>query len=285
MTVRHGIKPATVDVRDFSFHKSFPEFGATTPTALPFLEYNYDIGKTIPDQNADGYPYGCTGYTTTEYWQNIDGILYKAGFTYRKTCLIEGHDMNEGCDVRNALKSARVYGLQAVDEDTDQQALQHHKGKTFFVDKSPGRDWFDSMRIALRAHKDTRAGISIGTPWFPEWQHGGQNGVLTSNFFFDGNVGHYLWHNYLLVGELYIAGEPLIILKPWQGRNFGSGGWCYMGREAFNKAFDIYGTIAACPGPYDPKDIVTIKPELLQLVLVYLNRILMIIGRQIPNLA
>ena len=159
--------------------------------------------------------------------------------------------------------------MQVVGE-TEAEAKKRARGKFFHVDRVNGYDWFDSFRSALRRGQS----ISVGTPWFPEWQGIGQDGILTSLFVYDGTPSHYAWHNYKLCGEKIIDGQPYIVAKPWQGKGFGDNGWCYIGREAFNKAYDIYGTIGITQTKAKKEDIRTIQLTALQYVLIYFGRML-----------
>lgn len=275
--VKHGTKRSVLDRRDYAFHRTFPKYGASMPQDLPLMEYNYDAGLTIPDQNGDGWPYGCTGYTQTDLKQNQDKVRYEPAYTYLKTCMMEGHPPNQGCDVRISAKSLRVYGAEMPEETTDVQAAQHRSGQTFVIDRAPGRDWFDSFRIALRARKQ---GISTGTPWFPEWQYIGRVSILRTPVM-PQNIEDLAWHNYCVVGETTIDGKPYLRVKSWQGANYGQDGWVFMSRETFNVAFNTYyGTIGLITAKAAPEDIQTIKLDMYQTVLTYLNRILAIISNK-----
>jgi hypothetical protein len=281
--IKHGTRPAPLDARDYSFHRTFPHFGAASPAVLPPMDYSFDAGLTMPDQMADGYPYGCTGYAQTDCKTDQEKVVYLASYTYKKTCFMEGHDADRGCDLRNSAKSLRVYGAQQINE-TEEQAQTHKSGQSFSVDKVPGRDWFDSFRIALRAQrtKPVKNSISIGTIWFPEWGDPAPTGLLTEHFIFNGNINAYNWHDYKISGEKTIGGEPTLEVKSWQGRRVGADGWLYLNRAAFNKAFDIYGTLALTTAVAGPDDIRTIKLDTLQTILIFLNRILGLMRARIP---
>lgn len=101
------------DYRNYSFHRTF---GAVQKPLLD-VPLDYDAGLTMPDQVAEGYLYGCTGMTTADLGTDFDHKAYRGGYTYEKTCLMEGHGMDRGCYIINSLKSAIVYGLQAVGDD------------------------------------------------------------------------------------------------------------------------------------------------------------------------
>lgn len=272
--ILHGTRPAKLDTRDLSFHRTFPLAGAIAPALLPLMEYNYDLGRRMQNQNELGMPYGCTGMTQPEICSNQDGVLYKERYTYEKTCLMENHPDDQGCDIRTSFKSLMVYGLQAEDETTDQQAMQHIRGPYFNVDKAPGRDWFDSFRIALRAGAATKTCISLGIPWMTEFGAVGSDGILTSHFVYDGVPEHYSWHDSMISGEHTINGVPYLIDKSWQGKNVGDKGWVYFDRETFNKVFDNWGTLGMWPSKETPDNVVKIKVEIYRQVLDFLYRLL-----------
>ncbi len=286
--IRHGAKRTILDRRDYAYHKTFPHFGAAWGPELSLMEYTLDARKTMPDQNADGLPYGCTGYAQTDAKCDQEGVIYDPRYTYFKTCFMEGHEATTGCDIRTSAKSLRVYGALPYDpafsnlpmDQKDAEARKHKSGQTFFIDKAPGRDWFDSFRIALRAqYFNSNTPISTGTIWFPEWQSPEITGQLTDQFVYNNLPDEYEWHDYIIAGEHTIDGKPTMRVKSWQGPNYGDHGWVYVGRAAFNRAFDIYGTTGLTVAKASPEDVRTIDLDILQTVLDYLRRILDIIGK------
>lgn len=285
-----GIKPHLLDRRDHALHATFPQFGAVPPGDLPILIYNYDAGLSMPNQNAldqrftpalPPIPFGCTGECSTDLCGDEDKAIYDPQYTYDRTCDIEGHDYTSGCDIRNSMKSLTIYGLRK-DGETQLQAQARKRGKYFTIDKLVGRDWFDSFRLALRGNKRS---ISVGTPWFIEWASGnlGSDGLLTSQFIYNGNPSEYDWHDTKVSGEDLVNGEPVLMVKSWQGPNIGDRGWVKWDRATFNRAYDIYGTFSATPGmPVSAADIQYVKLTILQQALTFVNAILAIIGKQIP---
>lgn len=277
--IQNGAKRTRVDKRDYSYHRTF----SGIPTDLTLADFNLDAGLTMPDQNAEGLPFGCTGETQTDCLTDLTKKVYKAKFTYDKTCLMENHGTNEGCEIRNSMKSLRVFGAQEMTETTDLEATKHKGGQTFSVDKKKGYDYFDSFRLALRNEQKS---ISVGSPWPIEWARP-QKGVLTALFVYDGHPDHYSWHNWKVCGETTILEDgvfrPVLIGKSWQGKNYGEGGFHSIGREAFNKAFDIYGTIGLIQAKSAPGDIQTIQLDIRQTILDLINRMLSIIGYQLAN--
>lgn len=248
MKVRNGITPRRfwiplwgyvryTDHRDIAYHRTV----GSVATSLPLLEYNYDAGFGMADQNADGYPNGCTGYAQTEVAQDFDRMPYKAAYTYQKTLEMQGLPDGSGCDMRVSLKSTVVYGVQKTDETTDVQAEQHRQGPYLNVEQAPGMDWFDSLRLALR--NNPKRSLSVVTPWFHEWQSTSSSGIVTSLFVID-NVDAQEWHNHKLCGERVIDSIPYIVDKSWQGSNMGAGGWLYFDRATVNRVMAISATEA-----------------------------------------
>lgn len=263
--IQNGARPTELDPRDQSFHGTF---GALPTYNLP-EEFNVDAGKTMPDQNADGYPFGCTGYTQSDNAIDRDGNIYKPSYTYLKTCFMEGHQPNQGCDMRASLKSTRVYGLQKETETTDMEAEQHRGGQYFNVYDDGGLDWFDAIRSSVYSQKHA---VSCGSPWFSEWALP-QVGILPSVFTYDGIPNHYAWHNYAIKGWKVINGTTYLLVKPWQGKNYGDNGWVYMSRYVANKVFEIRGAVIYTQASAKPEDIAMIKLDIWEYIMIFLNRI------------
>lgn len=265
--IQHGTRPIARDSRDYSFRRTF---GAVASGELPD-SYNCDAGLTMPDQNADGYPMGCTGYTQAELCTDEDGVIYRPDFTYKKTLYMENASMGSGCDIRDALKSTIVYGVQRQDETTDAQAVAHHRGQFFNVDKTT--DYFEGIRNALWSNRLSKRSVSIGTPWFQEW-HATQKGIIETKFAYSGNPDDYPWHNWKISGWKTINGAPYLIGKTWQGKNYGDSGFAYFSRQTINDVMAIKGTAAFTLAQADPGNIQTVRLFTLQTILTYLYRIL-----------
>lgn len=233
------------------------------PEPLPLMEYNYDRGKTNPNQIEDGYYMACRGYTLADIAGDIDDAVYDHKGTYDRLSAYEGHSIEKGGMIMDALNFGCVEGLLQLHETTEAEAKKHIRGKPFYVDKVPGYDWFDSHCLALRKAKIP---ISCGTIWFFEWMNPPDNGILTSNFVFDGTWDSEMGHNYKISGEKTINGEPTLCVKAWLGR------WFYMNRKTFNKAFDIYGTGSWIQPKFSPKDVLYVKLTIFQRILQLVSR-------------
>lgn len=288
MGILKGTDPHLLDRRDRSLIRTFPLI-AGIPGDLPLMDYTFDAGLAMPDQATfdnrfippiPPLPYGCTGYTATDICGDEDKATYDPKYTYERTCDMELHDYTQGCQIRTSLRSLTVYGLRKNGEMSAQAELRK-RGAYYFVEKISGRDWFDTFRLCLRGHQRS---ISVATPWFDEWSHVGTDGRLSNDFYYDGIMSHYTWHNTKVCGEkVLFGGIPVLRVKSWQGERVGDKGWLYWDRETFNKAFDNYGTIAGTPGEaVKASDIKFIKITLYQQALVYLNALLAILGKRVP---
>lgn len=251
------------DHRDKALHRTF---GATT-TPLPLMEYNYDTGFGMPDQNADGYPNGCTGYAQSNIAQDADKLPYRPVYTYEKTLEMSGLPANSPCDIRVSMKSTIVYGVQQPSETTDDEAETHRQGAYFNVDQIPGMDWFDSIRLALR--NNPGRSISMGTPWFPEFERPDANGVVPTVF--TGDPDSVPWHNHKVSGETAVEGLPYLLDASWQGQNIGDRGWLKFGREPVNAVMAISGTEAFLRRPAGDMTVQTIELTLWETILSYIG--------------
>ncbi len=267
--IKNGIKPTKKDHRDLSFPKTF---GAVSISLSFPEEYNVDAGLTIPDQNMDGRPYGCSGYTQSELCQDEDGVKYNPGFTYDKTRMMEGtYPQDVGCSIRDSLKSTIVYGVEADGEVGDKQAFNHHRGQYFNVE--PTVDFFDGIRSALWLGRLDKRSVSVGTPWYAIWMGQGPSRIAEDGFAplpvdFNSN---YSWHNYKVCGWRTINGVPYLIIKPWCGSTFGNKGYCYFSRELVNQLMAVDGSAAFTLGKADPQNIQLVELSVLETIVSYLR--------------
>lgn len=264
--MKSGLKPIEKRKTNYSFHRTF---GAVSPEQFPDY-YNVDAGLGFPNQNAEGYPNGCTGYTQSRLCSDEDGVFYKPSFTYEKTLEIQGIANGEPCSIYDSLKSTIVYGVQRDTETTDEEALTHRRGQYYEIQVKPGMDWFDSIRSALWVNRGSRRSVSVGTPWFFEWGHPTKGIVMEP--FSDWREAY--WHNWQVVGWKTIGGKPYLIGKTWQGSMYGDEGYAYFSRETINKVMKIQGTGAFTLAQWDGT-IQTVRWGLiytLQVQLGYLMR-------------
>lgn len=265
-----GVLPNPYDTRDFSFERTF---GTATPLELPD-EYNADLGIDWPDQNKDGRPNGCTGYTQNELGQDEYGLPFDPGFVYDNTLQIAGLAPNSPVMVRDSFKATKIYGLKrrkVRKGETVPDPVQFRRGAYFDVDKVG--DYFDGVRSALWLNRLHNRTVSAGAPWF--WRKAQGDGTLAD---FDAKKLPDVWHNFKISGWKTIKGKPYLIVKPWCGRGWGDNGYGYMSRELFNKLFSISGTFLYTQANAKPEDIKTIKIDILEFVLSLYQRLIKTLG-------
>lgn len=259
--MQNGTGPRLRKKTDYSYERTF---GATF--ALP-TELNLDAGLTMPDQNAIGMPYGCTGMTQADISGDEDGAIYDPHFTYDKTRLIEntvGQDV--GCLIEDSIKSTRVYGVKKPSE-TEQQARDHRRGQYFDVDRQGG-NYFDAFRSALYLNK--RA-ISVGSIWYPVWEQVTPHAILAMPTTLNLSGP---WHNYAIKGWKLINGVPYLMVKSWQGAGYGDHGWAYMSREVCNAVFSVSGTQAFTYAHASPEDVQLVRRSIQEVLLSLYLRLL-----------
>lgn len=258
MKIQNGIKPLKPDHRNYSAKRTF---GATQ---VFVDELNLDAGFGFPDQNADGYPNGCTGYTQSELCQDEDKVKYRPDFTYKKTLLMDDQQLGEPCDIKTSLKSTKVYGVQGQNE-TEQEAFKHIRGAYYQVEKT--NDWFDGIRSSITLNN---CSVSVASQWFESFETSiGQDGILPEIF-----SPSFSWHNYKCVGWKQINGQPYIILKSWQGKGYGDKGYCYMSRSLCNSLLSVDGAGAFIVAPYDPSKVQTVRLDIISVLLSLYYRLL-----------
>lgn len=269
--IQNGAQPTPKSPKKYSYHRTFGT--VVNPLSMVPAEFNFDAGFGMPDQEMEGFPFGCTGYTQTELCQDEDLIKYSPKFTYDKTLMMAGifpSDPNfeaVGCSVESSLKSTIVYGVLALDNS---DPLSHRKGDYFDVLNGSGLDCFDSIRVAMwHAWSTTgkKKSVSTATPWLAEWARL-QEGVIPTAFILRGNEP---WHNWKICGTKVINGTMYLIGKTWQGKNYGDQGYAYFSRETINKVLALPDILADMLVDYDGNNLKTVKLSLLQTATYYLN--------------
>ena len=251
-----GLKKILPDHRDYSYHRTF---GTIDPGEQFNDNFNLDAGITNPSQDADGFPYGCTGYTTSELCQDEDKKQYLPRFTYDQTLKMEGQKEGVGCDIRDSLNSSIVYGVQALGEGPE-LALNHRRGAYFQIENSS--DWFDSLRSAMVM---SNRSISIGSKWYPEWMLAPFGIIPVPNW----NNPNTTFHNWKICGWKTINGIVYLIGKPWIGVTWGDAGYGYFSREVINALLSQSYSGAFNLVPFDPKNVQTVVLTLWATILSY----------------
>lgn len=280
--IQHGLEPIKRRKTNYSHTRTF---GTVTDTGQFPVEYNADAGFSVPDQNADGYPNGCRGYTQNELCQDQDRVPYKSSFLNEKTRLAEGTDQVEAGPIYTSLEVACTYGLQRDIEQTDADALKHKRGRYFDVDKAPGFDWFDTFRSTLWIGRIAGISISFGSPWFPELQRPAGGVVREIDVVRGGSHPWdvYAGHNWKICGWKTISGEPYLIGKPWCGKDYGDGGFLYLSREAFNRLMIVPGVGGFTVRKWDGT-IATVRWGMIYNIRLQLRFYAQIIGKTVGSL-
>ena len=265
--MENGVLKVIPSHKNYSLNRTF---GSIAPAQ--FTECNFDAGYPIPDQDADGLPFGCTGYSQSALGQDEDKKQYVPKFTYDQTLMEEGifpespNFEQVGCSITDSLNSTIVYGLQAVD-GTD-TPLDHRRGAYYQVEQVSGLDWFDSIRSALQQNQRS---ISICTPWYAAFATP-FNGIVRAPTTYDTTYAS--WHNHVIVGWTTIQGIPYLIDKSWQGTGYGINGFVYFPREIINQLLSIGGTGAFTVAPYAGADIQNVELTILATIQSYARMLL-----------
>ena len=260
--MKSGIKPIIPDKRDLSFKATF---GAVT--AFPD-SFNSNFNTNCPDQNADGFPYGCSGYTQAEVCGDEDKAVYDPAYTYDKTLLIEGNQGKQvGCELRNSLKTTLVYGVQVKDANN---ADNNRRGAYYNVDKTS--DYFDGARSAMLTYSQLwgkPCSISVGSRWCLNFNSTGTDGII--KYPDPTQFSIYSLHNWKVCGWKTIDGVPYLIGKAWQGNTVGDSGWLYFSRELYNALINDYFAGAYVLAPYKGETL-TIRLTTLEVIVSMLAR-------------
>lgn len=282
-TLPSGLKPTYRDNRDIDYARTF---GAVTAFQDELI---IDSG-VFPDQNLEGNPYECTGYCIADIAKDQDGIEFNPSYTYAKTLLISGTTGKaQGADMRDALKSSRVYGVlpnektpkdlvdspENINSDysrwpiaLDLEANKYRRGKYANIQPLNG-DWFDGIRSAIQMNESS---VKIGTPWYAEWTRYNvpTNGIIS----FKPTRKPDSWHAWKACGWVKIAGAPYLVVKSWQGPNVGADGYLYFSRETVNALWNVYGTQGFTLVKALPEDALTIKLDIMTTLVSFLLRTL-----------
>ena len=239
--IKNGVLPLTPDRRDRDFHKTF---GAVT---VFHDSYNTNFNPDLPDQNADGLPYGCTGYTQAEICGDEDKKLYDPLYTYDKGRLVDGTEGQEvGVQLKTSLKTTIVYGVQ---EKGENNADNNRRGAYYNVTATS--DYFDGARSAMQKYSNLwgkPCSLSIASRWCLNFSSTGKTGIVKMPTAEQYSI--YSLHNWKVNGWETIDGVPYLICKSWQGKNVGDGGWLYFSREIYNKLIDDYFAGAFVLAPF-----------------------------------
>lgn len=259
MNIKNGVRPiAYRDHRTYDFHKTF---GSTT---LDYSEFSLDSGLTMRDQNADGYPQGCTGYTQTDCATDQDKLVYEPKYTYEKTLMMDGQEPNTPASVMTSLKSTTVYGVQETGKVGEEFT---HRRAPYFIIKKLGNH-FDGIVSAMRLK---HVSVSCASPWPQDIERAGSDGVVT---IYDYPMTFDSGHNYKVCGIKKVGTEPRLIVKSWQGNDFGDKGFCYFSRTQINKLLSYPGSGAFANVHADGTTIQAVTMTIMETIISYLRMII-----------
>lgn len=220
-------------------------------------DFNLDSGLNgMPDQEKDNAPYECTGYTAADILTDIFRTPFSPDFSYAAARYIagDGPEGTQGTSFHAAGQSMVAVGGLNKNVAPINASQQGEKYISDWNNWNPSQrfalsyiqnglrnvlglgDAFDSIRSAAF---QGGIGISIGSPWFPEWTNNINGGIVqVPNL-----TGSYsTWHNYAVKGQKTINGVPYLIVKSWQGTRVGDNGWLYFSRETINAALSVPGS-------------------------------------------
>lgn len=258
--IKHGIQPNRYDRRDHSHERTF---GTIDPLSLP-KEYNADRTGEFPDQNRDGYPNGCSGYTQNDTGENEYNKRFDPAFVYQNTLTIANLPPHSPVQVRDSFRAVRLYGLKPMDSRDGDPSL-YKRGKYFDVDKVG--DYFDGARVALWLNRQANRALSVGTPWY--WSFIKPDGFMRD---WGKKKAGDVWHNYEVTGWKTVDNKECLIVKAWCGPSWGDKGYGYMSREVFNRLMGISGTFLYIQRNWDQTDIPSIRFDLIEFVMDLLRR-------------
>ncbi len=251
--IKSGYKPRKFlwfpikDHRDFS-HKSFGSVQVPFPPS-----YNTDDGLDMPNQDADGLPFGCTDETQSEVANDLMQKTVTLPWTIEE---ITHANALGGIDVRTSLKAAVGLGWFTG---------------YFNIEALGGQDMFDAVRDAQVSGGTEKRSVSVGTKWFPEFEQVGVTGLMPMPNFAGTNFS---WHNWKICGWQTIGDQVYLVGKSWQGPGYGDKGLVYFSRPLFNQLMAIGGSAAftVTKGVLPP--IQTISTTWLQWLISYAKNLL-----------
>lgn len=261
--ILNGTRPAKHLHREKQFR-----FGDVNPSTL--ADFCVDPGLTMPAQNADSRPFECVGYTAADWLADTFGVPFSPDFSYAAARYIagDGPEGTPGTSFHAGMQGVfALGGLALADADpilvgsayteklvSDWNSWTPAQRKLALKRIQNGtrnvlgqHDPFDA--IILAAYQ-TGKGISVGSPWFYELgqNNGGFVPSLTKSQ--DGDPS---WHNYAIKGQessaVWGIRKRYAMVKSWQGKDVGNGGWVYFDEDTVNYLMSIEGAGAITIDP------------------------------------
>lgn len=246
---KNGLRPLPFDERDLKLGNVF-DMGSVED--LP--EGNFIVGSIlIKDQRGTDF---CTGYSVSSVSASQEGEDLSPEFQFGVTKDLSGDD-EWGADLRMACQSAvkvgsipqkiwdSVFGedshynreivinRKAYPKEWDELASVYKK-KTFWAVTGPG-DHFDNIRLALWKNKDEHCEVVTGAMWRQSWTRA-IGGIIKKAGSEEGSG-----HAFCIVGQKIIEGQPFLVARLSNGKNYGNDGLFYFSRGVVNKELARFG--------------------------------------------
>lgn len=235
--MKSGTGPTRQKYTDYDFLKSHKHlFGAvvTFPT-----EFFTDAGFGMPDQMADGQPFGCTNYAQAELANNLTGVRHNPADLEAVTHA----NVKGGYDMRASFDAARKIGWFT---------------QYFNIRPSGSVNAFWAFKLAqISAGIDPVTGkrelrsLSVGMPWFPSWEDAALKGQGLMPFPKDAELSLirkdpkiFGWHDSVMDGFTSRDGVSVYRDKSFQGTRVGENGYIYFDEPTINTVMAIKGTFA-----------------------------------------
>ncbi len=264
--IKNGLKPLKRIVKKTPAHHVFGTVSADIP------DFSLDTGIFgFPNQDADGAPYSCSGYTRAAILTDLLQVKMSPDFAYAAAvAMMQASSDPAGVDLLDSMESSVAWGelpiaiapftAKSMGEaysclfanwppQVKQVALKYTQNGILNA-LGNGSAFYSILSNAYLG----KIGISVGTPWFREWftpqpsPGGMQSGIVAMPNITD-NLQDLGWHNYEITGQQSISGKPYAVVKSWQGTQVGDGGKLYFSEEVLNAALSIPGTAALTFNP------------------------------------
>lgn len=236
--MKSGTRPIRLDRRDYDFLRTKGYAKLAGVTSFPTF-YSVDAGLRVPDQNAEDpsfspptppMPWGCTNYAQCEICSDEDGVLYDPSYLEA----ITHANANQGADLRAVLNAVVKNGMR------DKNGNINRGHPAYFNIRSAGAiDAFDAARLAILSTSSEKRGVTVGSPFWREWQEVGDSGILARPDF---DIDFASWHNWVIKGWRTIEDTCYATCQMLQGRHYGRRGFAFVTREVFNATMAVRGS-------------------------------------------
>lgn len=201
---------------------------------------NLDKMRLFPNQKIDGNGTECVALTAADICGNVDMTPYSADFLYAYTLKLMGKEPNTaGLDPYTGMLTPIVYGLLPMNlvDFTSQTMgeLYIANWKNYAIEdriaaqktSRAGVKGLYSYKSIVGHMEKYQQGVSLTVKWYQSFDLCGPNGLLPAP------KGNFSYHNVAVYDHGFLG----LKLKPWLGKEFGDGGYCYMSEGIFNEVF------------------------------------------------